>query len=76
MNNRPINYGATSSTDVKFSGGVSEEFNNACDNVVTNIYTINSSWKTLDSALKNLGTAKDNKGLRDKMYVKLIYLWR
>lgn len=68
MNNKPTNYGATSSSrEIKFEGTTAQEFNTLCDNVVTNIYTINSSWKQLDSALKNLGTPKDNKGLRDKM---------
>lgn len=68
MNNKPVNYGATSSTGVKFEGGIPAEYNSICENVVTNIYTINSSWKSLDSSFKNLGTARDNRGLRDKMY--------
>lgn len=39
------------------------------DSVVTNIYTINASYKTLDSALKSIGTNKDNQGLRNKIHV-------
>ncbi|KAF5284593.1 hypothetical protein FQR65_LT02419 [Abscondita terminalis] len=66
------NYGTMSSdnTDVHFEGGSNtSEFNSICDNIVTNIYTINSSWKTLESALKSLGTTRDTKGLRDKIHV-------
>ncbi|XP_045479582.1 syntaxin-12 [Harmonia axyridis] len=70
--NKPLhNYGSISSTsqDVLFSGDRSVEFNAACDSVVTNIYTINSSFKVLDTALKNIGTKKDNHGLRNKVHV-------
>ncbi|GJQ78807.1 putative glycosyltransferase like family [Trypoxylus dichotomus] len=56
-------------SDVQFAGTSSNEFNSLCDNIVTNIYTINSSWKTLDSALKAIGTPRDNKGLRDTIHV-------
>lgn len=69
MNKKPTNYGATNTTEIQFAGGSSTEFNSFCDSVVTNIYTINASWKTLDVALKSLGTSRDNKGLRDKMFV-------
>ena len=63
----PATYGTMSSApDVSFSENT-VEFNTLCDNIVTNIYTINTSWKTLDGALKNIGTSKDNKSLRDKM---------
>ncbi|XP_044749437.1 syntaxin-12 [Coccinella septempunctata] len=70
--NKPLqNYGSISSTsqDVTFAGDRSVEFNAACDSVVTNIYTINSSFKVLDTALKNIGTKKDNHGLRNKIHV-------
>lgn len=67
MNKQPYNYGATSSTDVGFVGKRSQEFNNLCDNVVTNVYTINSSLKTLDNALKTIGTKRDNQGVRNTM---------
>ncbi|XP_075213297.1 syntaxin 13 [Lycorma delicatula] len=40
-----------------------------CDNVTTNIYTINSSWKQLQQAMKIIGTNKDNQGVRDKVHV-------
>lgn len=64
------NYGTMETTsDVQFAGTSSNEFNSLCDNIVTNIYTINTSWKTLDSSLKAIGTPRDNKGLRDNMYV-------
>ncbi|KAF5281980.1 hypothetical protein FQA39_LY00504 [Lamprigera yunnana] len=66
------NYGTMSSdaADVRFEGpSNATEFNSLCDNIVTNIYTINSSWKTLENALKSLGTTRDNQGLRDKIHV-------
>lgn len=72
MNKNLQNYGTMSSdnADVHFEGSSnSTEFNSICDNIVTNIYTINSSWKTLENALKSLGTPRDNKGLRDKIHV-------
>lgn len=63
------NYGSISSSsqEIGFAGDRSVEFNTACDSVVTNIYTINASFKVLDTALKNIGTKKDNHGLRNKM---------
>lgn len=63
------NYGTMSEVpDIQFEGSsANPQFNSLCDNVVTNMYNINSSWKYLDNALKNIGTSKDNKGLRDKM---------
>ncbi|VEN33940.1 unnamed protein product [Callosobruchus maculatus] len=71
MSRPPQNYGSINTPNVGFSGGssVSTEFNNYCDNVVTNIYTINSSLKTLDNALKVIGTKKDSPGLRNKIHV-------
>lgn len=74
MSYQPQNYGTMSShpSDVQFGGGGSSaEFNSLCDNIVTNIYTINSSWKVLENGFKNLGTNRDNQGLRDKMLVVL-----
>lgn len=69
MNKQPQNYGTMASAqEVNFEGSsITSECNSLCDNIVTNIYTINSSWKTLDNALKSLGTSRDNQGLRDKM---------
>ncbi|KAJ8922572.1 hypothetical protein NQ315_007602 [Exocentrus adspersus] len=65
---RPQNYGSISPA-VGFSGEPTTEFNSYCDNVVTNIYTINSSLKTLENAIKNIGTTKDNQVLRNKIHV-------
>lgn len=67
MNRPPQNYGAISNPIAGFSGESSTAFNNYCDNVVTNIYTINASLKTLEKALKTIGTSKDNQGLRNNM---------
>lgn len=70
MSRVPQNYGSISTPVAGFSGESSTAFNNYCDNVVTNIYTINSSLKTLDNALKTIGTSRDNPGLRNKMWVQ------
>lgn len=68
MNRQQPNYGSISETrDVNFSSGNPLEFNSLCDSVVTNIYTINSSYKTLENALKAIGTNKDNHGVRNNM---------
>ncbi|CAG9820111.1 unnamed protein product [Phaedon cochleariae] len=67
--NRPQNYGSISSPAVGFSGNINPEFNSYCDSVVTNIYTINSSLKTLENALKVIGTKKDNQGVRNQVHV-------
>ncbi|CAG9854650.1 unnamed protein product [Phyllotreta striolata] len=70
MNRQPQSYGAIStSADVGFSDRISSEFNSYTDNVVTNIYTINSSIKTLENALKLIGTKKDTHGVRNKVHV-------
>lgn len=66
--NRPTqNYGSISTPIPSFSDEMSTTFNSYCDNVVTNIYTINASLKTLENALKTIGTKKDNQGLRNNM---------
>jgi hypothetical protein len=64
-------YGATEARvpDVDFSGYTPTEFYNLCENITTNVYTINQSWKQLDEALKLLGTDRDSAGLRDRMSV-------
>lgn len=68
MNRQQPNYGSISQTsEVNFSSGNPAEFNSLCENVVTNIYTINSSYKTLESALKAIGTNRDNQGIRNNM---------
>lgn len=43
------------------------ELYNLSENITTNINTIIRSWKNLEQALKNIGTDKDNQGLRDKV---------
>lgn len=69
MNRPQQNYGSISSpvAEAGLGGESSSSFNNYCDSVVTNIYTINSSLKTLENALKTIGTTRDNQGLRNNM---------
>lgn len=67
MNRPPQNYGSISSPLAAHSDESSTAFINYCDNVVTNIYTINASLKSLEHALKTIGTKKDNQGLRNNM---------
>lgn len=70
MNRPQPNYGSMSdTTEVNFSAaaGNPTEFNTLSENVVTNIYTINSSYKTLENALKAIGTNRDNQGVRNNM---------
>ncbi|KAK7874231.1 hypothetical protein R5R35_006271 [Gryllus longicercus] len=57
--------------NVGFSGSPFSptELYNLCENITTNIYTINTSWKTLQDALKAIGTERDSQGLRDKVRV-------
>lgn len=66
MNRPRQNYGATS-TPTADSGESSTAFINYSDNVVTNVYTINSSLRTLENALKTIGTPKDTQGLRNNV---------
>jgi hypothetical protein len=65
------NYGAIGSSvpDVGFLGlqFSPTELYNLSENITTNINTIIKSWKNLEQALKNIGTDKDNQGLRDKV---------
>lgn len=61
-------YGSTDQrTDVPDVGFSPTELYNLSENITTNIYTINNSWRTLEQSSKNVGTSKDNQGLRDKM---------
>ncbi|XP_071452493.1 syntaxin-12-like [Hetaerina americana] len=65
-------YGSTS--HVPAVGFAGPEFNihgfkSLCDSITTNIYTINTSRKTLEKALKTIGTEKDNQVLRDHVHV-------
>lgn len=40
-----------------------------CDNISTNVYTINSCIKNLKSVAVQIGTQRDNQGLRDQIHV-------
>ncbi|KZC03865.1 PREDICTED: syntaxin-12 [Dufourea novaeangliae] len=63
-------YGSTDQrTDVPDVGFSPTELYSLSENITTNIYTINTSWRTLEHAYKNIGTNKDNEGLRDKVNV-------
>lgn len=74
-NDSRTNYGTMGSRNpsivpsVSFAGPTVSptELKNLTENITTNIYTINSSWKNLENSLKLIGTARDNQGLRDKM---------
>ncbi|KAL6257171.1 hypothetical protein P5V15_012101 [Pogonomyrmex californicus] len=70
MAQRPQNYGSTDQrVDVPEIGFSPTELYSLSENITTNIYTINTSWKTLERSYKNIGTSKDNQGLRDKVHV-------
>ncbi|KAJ8675266.1 hypothetical protein QAD02_011052 [Eretmocerus hayati] len=63
-------YGSTDQrTDVPDVGFSPTELYNLSENITTNIYTINASYKTLERAFKNIGTSKDGQGLRDNVHV-------
>lgn len=63
-------YGSTDQrTDVPDVGFSPTELYSLSENITTNIYTINTSYRTLDRAYKHIGTNKDNQGLRDKVHV-------
>lgn len=66
------NYGATNENRVPNVEIIGTQFSptelySLCENITTNVYTINSSFKQLDEALKALGTSRDSQGLRDKV---------
>lgn len=62
------NYGSTDHrVDVPDIGFSPTELYSLSENITTNIYTINTSWRTLEKAYKNIGTSKDSQGLRDKV---------
>lgn len=50
------------------------ELYNLCENITTNIYTINNGRKKVEKELRSIGTGKDTQGLRDQMYVSCKYL--
>lgn len=76
-------YGATDGVPgVAFAGGLGggglagdsnvsqfspTELFNLCENITTNIYTINNGRKMLEKELRSIGTPKDSQGLRDQM---------
>ena len=43
------------------------ELYNLSENITTNVNTIIKSWRNLEQAVKTLGTARDNQGLRDRV---------
>ncbi|KAJ1523852.1 hypothetical protein ONE63_010408 [Megalurothrips usitatus] len=45
------------------------ELYNLCENITTNIYTINNGRKTVAKELRSIGTIKDTQGLRDQIHV-------
>lgn len=62
------NYGSTDQrTDVPDVGFSPTELYSLSENITMNIYTINTSWRTLDRAHKNIGTSKDSQNLREKV---------
>ncbi|XP_076639559.1 syntaxin 13 [Colletes latitarsis] len=62
-------YGSTDQrTDVPDVGFSPTELYSLSENITTNIYTINTIWRTLTYAHKNIGTNKDNQGLRDQVH--------
>lgn len=65
-------YGSTDQrSDVPDVGFSPTELYSLSENITTNIYTINSSWRTLDRAFKTIGTSKDSQGLRDRVLVSI-----
>lgn len=53
---------------MEFSGQ-NRELKALCDNISTNIYTINSATKSLQGAVAALGTNNDTQGLREQVHV-------
>lgn len=70
MNRNTTNYGSITDPVVGFSGTSNDILRNSLfDDIVTNVFTINSSIKTLQDALKAIGTSRDNTGLRNTIHV-------
>lgn len=62
------NYGSTDHrNDVPDVGFSPTELYSLSENITSNIYTIKTSWKTLEKAYKHVGTSKDNQALREKV---------
>lgn len=67
---RQQGYGSISTDpvpEVDFNQFSPTEFYSLCESITTNIYTINTSWKQLEEALRSIGTERDSPGLRDKV---------
>ncbi|XP_066592834.1 syntaxin-12 [Prorops nasuta] len=63
-------YGSTDQrTDVPDVGFSPTELYSLSENITTNIYTINASWRTLEKSYARIGTSKDSQGLRDVISV-------
>ncbi|XP_058788833.1 syntaxin-12 [Phymastichus coffea] len=63
-------YGSTDQrSDVPDVGFSPTELYSLSENIITNIYTINTSYRTLERAHKHIGTNKDNQTLRDKVHI-------
>lgn len=63
-------YGSTDErSDIPDVGFSPTELYSLSENITTNIYTINSSWRILDRACKTIGGSKDSQGLRDRVHV-------
>lgn len=73
MSRNPTNYGSITDPEVGFSGNRNDriltEFNSLMNDIATNVFTINSSIKTLLDASKIIGTPRDNIGVRNKIHV-------
>ncbi|KAL1505218.1 hypothetical protein ABEB36_004832 [Hypothenemus hampei] len=74
MHRNNTNYGSINDPEVGFSGmsssdTIAREFNSLCDDIATNLYTINSSIKTLQDNFRVIGTPRDNSGIRNKIHV-------
>ncbi|XP_050303558.1 syntaxin-12 [Anthonomus grandis grandis] len=74
MMSRKPNYGSITDPEVGYSGlppnsETYTEFNSLCDDIATNLYTINSSINILQENLKLIGSARDNVGIRNKIHI-------
>lgn len=69
------NYGSITDPEVGFSGSgsgtsdISTEFESLSNYIATNVFTINSSIRTLQDAVKLIGTSRDSLELRNKIHM-------
>ncbi|KAH0554690.1 syntaxin-12 [Cotesia glomerata] len=63
------NYGATDQRTVPDVGFSPTELYSLTENITTNIYAINASWKSMERAAKHIGTNRDTRELRDQVQV-------